>query len=92
MMLLWHRSRILHLVLQIFLTMPQGADPRINPKSAEEMEILLERRRLAAEREDAAEDLMRLRDQHPQTVLIKELDVTRFETFPGFVEDIKVSA
>ena len=37
-----------------------------------------------------ADDLMRLRDQHPQTVVIKELDVTNYETFSAFVEDIKV--
>ena len=37
-----------------------------------------------------ADDLMRLRDQHPQTVVIKELDVTNYETFSAFIEDIKV--
>lgn len=33
---------------------------------------------------------MRLRDQHPQTVIIKELDVTQYEKISAFVEDIKV--
>lgn len=36
-----------------------------------------------------ADDLMRLRDQHPQTVIIKELDVTQYEKISAFVEDIK---
>ena len=33
---------------------------------------------------------MRLRDQHPQTVFIKELDVTRYQKLSTFVDDIKV--
>ena len=37
-----------------------------------------------------ADDLMRLRDQHPQTVIVKELDVTSYEKLPAFVEEIKV--
>ena len=43
------------LVLQIFLTMSQGTDPRINPTSAEEIRIGLEQRRLAAEHNDVVQ-------------------------------------
>ena len=38
-----------------------------------------------------ADDLMRLGDQHPQTVIVKELDVTSYEKLPAFVEEIKVN-
>ena len=38
----------------------------------------------------AAEDLLRLRDQHPQTVIVRELDVTHYDKLAAFVEDIKV--
>ena len=37
-----------------------------------------------------ADDLLRLRDQHPETVIVKELDVTSYEKLPAFVEEIKV--
>ena len=38
-----------------------------------------------------ADDLLCLRDQHPETVIVKELDVTSYEKLPGFVEEVEVN-
>ena len=40
---------------------------------------------------DEAADLLRLRDEHADTVVVKQLDITRYEkNFKDFVQDIKV--
>ena len=41
---------------------------------------------------DDAADLLRLRDEHPDTVVVKQLDITHYEkNFKEFIQDIKVS-
>ena len=39
-----------------------------------------------------ATDLLQLRDQHPEVVVVKELDITEYDKLKGFVKDIKVAA
>ena len=40
---------------------------------------------------DDADDLLRLRDEHPDTIVVKQLDITHYEkSFKEFVQDIKV--
>ena len=40
---------------------------------------------------DNAGDLLTLRDAHPDTIVVKQLDITHYEkSFKEFVQDIKV--
>jgi NAD(P)-dependent dehydrogenase (short-subunit alcohol dehydrogenase family) len=39
-----------------------------------------------------ATDLETLRKENPDTLVVKELDVTKFEAFPRFVQDIQVKS
>ena len=48
--------------------------------------VLLIRRKL-----DNAGDLLKLRDAHPDTIVVKRLDITHYEkSFKEFVQEIKV--
>ena len=39
---------------------------------------------------DRAKDLLELRDQHPEVVVVRQLDITEYDKLKGFVQDIKV--